>query len=115
MIYTLTDSMESWCENLCPVRKPADCNCWRGLEVDGEKFVKTDRSVIPGIFTGAELPSNPELAKPADIELLIGELVSLWIASTKFSESSKCNSSNAFPTKRKKKIIHTIYQTNIKF
>lgn len=69
--------MESWCENLDPVKKPADCNCCKGLEVDGEKLLSTDRSAIPGILTGAELPRRPELASPADIELLIGEFVSL--------------------------------------
>lgn len=90
--------MESWWENLDPVRKPV-CNCCKGLDVDGEKFVRTERSAMPGIFTGAELPSKPELARPADIELLIGEFVSLWIESTKFNESSRCNSSNAFPAK----------------
>lgn len=52
---------------------------------------------MPGIFTGAELQSSPELAKPADIELLIGEFVSLCNESTKPSGSSKCKSSKAFP------------------
>lgn len=98
-----TDSIESWWENLDPVRKPAECKCWSGLDVDGEKLVRTERSVIPGILTGAELPNNPELARPADIELLIGELVSLWIDSTKFRGSSRCNSSNAFPKNIKQK------------
>lgn len=56
------------------------------------------------MLTGAELPNKPELANPADIELLIGELVSLWMESTKFKGSSKCNSSNAFPVR--KIIIH---------
>lgn len=95
-----TDSIESWWENLDPVRKPVECRCWSGLDVDGEKFVRTERSFIPGILTGAELPNSPELARPADIELLIGELVSLWIDSTKFKGSSKCNSSNALPKKK---------------
>lgn len=45
--------------------------------MDGEKFDNTERSAIPGMLTGAELPSNPELARPADIELLMGEFVSL--------------------------------------
>lgn len=58
------------------MRKPAVCN-GSGLDVDGEKFVRTERSAMPGIFTGAELPSKPELARPADIELPIGEFVSL--------------------------------------
>lgn len=96
--------MESWWENLDPVRKPA-CNCWSGLDVDGEKLVRTERSAMPGILTGAELPSRPELARPADIELPIGEFVSLWIESTKFNGSSKCNSSNAFPEKKRDQIV----------
>lgn len=89
--------MESWWENLDPVRKLDVCNCCNGLDVDGEKFVRTERSAIPGMLTGAELPSRPELARPADIELPIGEFVSLWIDSTKFNGSSRCSSSNAFP------------------
>lgn len=68
-----------------------------GLEVEGEKFDRTERSVIPGMLTGAELHSSPELAKPAEIELLMGELVSLCIESTKPSGSSRCKSSNALP------------------
>jgi len=40
-------------------------------------LVRTERSAMPGILTGAELPSRPELARPADIELPIGEFVSL--------------------------------------
>lgn len=59
------------------MRNPADCRCCKGLDVEGEKFESTDLSDIPGILTGAELPSNPELARPAEIELEIGELVSL--------------------------------------
>lgn len=59
------------------MRNPADWRCCRGLDVDGEKFDSTERSAIPGILTGAELQNNPELASPADIELLIGEFVSL--------------------------------------
>ena len=79
-------------------RKPlTDCKGCRGLDVDGEKFERTERSAIPGIFTGAELQRSPELAKPADIELLIGEFDSLCIESTKPSGSSKCKSSKAFP------------------
>lgn len=100
-----TDSIESWWENLDPVRKLVECKCWSGLDVDGEKFVSTERSFIPGILTGAELPNSPELARPADIELLIGELVSLWIDSTKFRGSSRCNSSNAFPKKKNEIMI----------
>jgi hypothetical protein len=71
----------------------------RGLDVDGEKLERTERSAIPGIFTGAELHSNPELAKLADIELLIGEFVSLCMESTKPSGSSRCKSSKALPRK----------------
>ena len=78
------------------MRKPDDCKCCSGLDVEGEKFVKTERSVMPGILTGAELPSNPELAKPADIELLIGEFDSR-IESTRPNASSNRSSSNAFP------------------
>lgn len=59
------------------MRKLDVCNCCNGLDVDGEKFVRTERSAIPGMLTGAELPSRPELARPADIELPIGEFVSL--------------------------------------
>lgn len=72
---------------------------------------------MPGMLTGAELPSRPELARPADIELLpnepiVGEFVSLWIESTKFNGSSKCNSSNAFP-KRDQTSVKVYTNTNM--
>lgn len=95
------------------MRKPADCNCCRGLEVDGEKLLSTDRSLILGMFTGAELPSKPELASPADIELLIGELVSLCIESTKLNGSSRCMSSNALPEKIVGKKMHRNMRTKL--
>ena len=71
-----------------------DCKGWSGLEADGEKLPKTDLSDIPGIFTGAELQSIP-----AEIELPMGEVLSLCSESTKPKGSSKLNSSSAVPKK----------------
>jgi len=57
----LTESSESWCENRAADRNP-DCNCCNGDDVEGEKLlpkVFLSLRALPGMLTGAELPSIP--------------------------------------------------------
>nr|CAD7594905.1 unnamed protein product [Timema genevievae] len=52
---------KTFSENLDVERNP-DCNCCSGDEVDGEKLPSVFLSFkeLPGMFTGAELPSKPD-------------------------------------------------------
>jgi hypothetical protein len=65
----LTESSESWRENRAVDRNP-DCKC-NGDDVEGEKLLPNaflSLRALPGMLTGAELPSIPTKNIPITID-----------------------------------------------
>lgn len=92
--------MLSDCENLAADKK-LFCSCCKGLLFEGLNPPRAVRAA-PGMFTGAELPNRPAEASPTDIEFeTVGDSVSNSLSSAERFRSSKWNSSNAFPIKKR--------------
>jgi hypothetical protein len=91
----LTESRESWCENRAADRNP-DCNCCNGDELEGEKLlpkVFLSLRALPGMFTGAELPSIP--TKKSNFSLFRTYLTTLLITLITGGQVTWCDESTA--------------------